>query len=112
MIHGNTFKNIPSDLTNEVFETLVQSSHCKIKRIISLGQVTPKNEYYEQNEDEFVIVLQGAATLLFLDTQKTMEMKSGDYVFIPAGVKHRVQWCDTKVQTIWLAIYISSTNVE
>jgi len=32
-------------------------------------------------------------------------MMPGSYVHIPAHCKHRVEWTDPDVETIWLAMY-------
>ena len=57
MSRGNLFNQIPTDLSEEVFETLAQSSEVKIERIISNGQASPKSGWYDQEKDEWVIVL-------------------------------------------------------
>ena len=104
---NNILENFPVDLSDEVFETLAQSQYCKIKRIVGLGHATPDGECYEQSQNEFVIVVQGAARLNFIDSGEMVDLTVGDYVSIPAGVKHRVVWSDSSEPTVWLAVYFT-----
>lgn len=53
--------------TEEWFEPLVSSEQVLIERIISTGQTTPVGEWYNQERDEWVILLQGNATLNYTD---------------------------------------------
>ena len=100
---GNIFKQIPSDLAEEVFETLVQSTDVKIERIISNGQRSPKSGWYDQDKHEWVIVLKGDAAISFKDGT-VVDLKEGDYLNIPAHKKHRVVRTSSNPETIWLAI--------
>jgi len=102
---GNVFSNIPRYIDDEVFDTILASSDCEIKRIISKGNHSPSNYWYDQNKNEWVMVLKGAAVLKFKNSKKIVEMMAGDYVHIPAHCKHRVEWTDPDVETIWLAVY-------
>jgi len=102
---GNFFSNIPCHINDEVFETIFASDGCGIKRIISKGHQSPPNYWYDQERNEWVMVLKGAAALKFKNSKKIVEMMPGDYVQIPAHCKHRVEWTDPDVETIWLAVY-------
>ncbi len=104
MSRGNLFNQIPSDLSEEVFETLAQSSEVKIERIISNGQASPKSGWYDQEKDEWVIVLKGFATISF-ENGSVVELEEGDYLNIPARMKHRVIRTSAKPGTIWLAVH-------
>jgi len=100
----NIFQNIPTQLPNEVFEEILCKDSMKIERIISKGHITPKDEWYNQDNDEWVIVLQGEAVLSFEDCDD-IRLKSGDYLNIKAHTKHRVSWTIPNEETIWLAIH-------
>lgn len=103
---GNLFANFPDKkLEDEKIEMLLEKKHLKLKRIISTGQITPENQWYDQPEDEWVLLLQGAATLLF-ENSITIPLKPGDYFFIPAHKRHRVLWTDPNQICLWLALYI------
>lgn len=95
-----------SDLfTDEIFENLLKTDRFVLKRIISSGQATPPGEWYDQDEEEWVIVLSGSAGLLFERGKKLYTMHPGDYIHIPAHKRHRVEWTDAKQKTIWLALH-------
>lgn len=87
----------------EVFETLVEGS-AKIERIISHGQITPENKWYDQEIDEWVILLQGQATILIEDIGE-IYLSAGSYLLIPAHQKHRVTFTSESPSCIWLAVH-------
>ena len=97
----NLFRNIPADLPEELFETLAQGGSTSIKRIVSKGHTT---DWYDQQENEFVVVLKGAARLEFEEGQ-FREMGPGDCMLIPARARHRVAWTEADTETIWLAVH-------
>lgn len=103
----NILSGLPSSLTGEVIETIVASPALCIERITSRGQVTPEDECYNQERDEWVLVLAGRADLLFVDVQETRRLVAGDYTLIPAGCRHRVSWSDPAVETVWLAVHFN-----
>jgi cupin 2 domain-containing protein len=104
MSPANILHPLPPDLTEEVFETLAQSASVKIERIVSNGQASPESGWYDQDDDEWVIVLQGAATILF-DDGTEIALSKGDYLNIPAHERHRVTRTSTDPKTIWLAVH-------
>jgi cupin 2 domain-containing protein len=103
--------NLPSSLPNEeLFEPLVSANNILIERIISTGQTTPTGEWYDQDQDEWVILLQGEASLAYADGS-TIKLTPGDYVFIPAHQKHRVEYTTTEPPCIWLAVHANLEKV-
>ena len=106
----NLFEQIPSRLTEEEVRTLVTGGSVTVERIVSTGQATPAGEWYDQNRDEFVVVLEGSAALLFEGEKAPRTMRRGDWVCIPAHVRHRVEWSDGGQPTIWLAVRYKSTD--
>ncbi|MDX2244117.1 MAG: cupin domain-containing protein [Leptolyngbyaceae cyanobacterium bins.302] len=76
----------------------------KIERIVSRGHTSPETGWYDQEQNEWVIVLQGEAVLSF-EHEEPLCLKVGDYINIPAHSKHRVDWTDPNQETIWLAIH-------
>jgi cupin 2 domain-containing protein len=99
----NLFRNIPQHLPRELIEPLVVAEKVRIERILSHGQASPADFWYDQEEAEWVLLLQGAARLAFRD--RTVDLKPGDYVHIPAHQPHRVDWTTPDATTIWLAIF-------
>jgi cupin 2 domain-containing protein len=101
---NNIFDDIPEDLHSEVFESLVDSDNVRIERIISKGHTSPDTGWYDQDNNEWVIVLKGAAILTFADAS-TVKLMVGDHINISAHEKHRVSWTIPDTETIWLAIH-------
>jgi cupin 2 domain-containing protein len=102
-LFGNIFEKLPVT-EQESFETLFSKAGVKIERIVSRGQRSAEDFWYEQVRDEWVIVLKGAATLSW-EGEADTQMGVGDYVFIPALRRHRVAWTDPQAETIWLAVH-------
>lgn len=100
----NIFENLPSDLYSEKFVDLVKSKNVRIERIISFGQTSPESGWYDQNESEWVIVLEGFGTIQFEDGSE-ITLKKGDFINIPAHKKHKVSKTDKNNVTIWLAVF-------
>ncbi len=99
----NLFANIPSNLPQELIETILSKPNVRIERIVSHGQSSLEGFWYDQDQNEFVVIIQGAARLRFEDSE--FEMKPGSFIDIPAHKRHRVEWTDSQQQTIWLAIH-------
>ena len=100
----NIFDSIPDNLDEEVFDLLIQNRNIMIERIISKGQSSPKSGWYNQNKDEWVIVLRGEALISF-ENDDDVNLKAGDHIHIPAFTKHKVKWTDSGTETIWLAVF-------
>jgi len=99
----NLFSNFPASLPEELSETLIQAKHVRIERIVSHGHASPADFRYDQEENEFVLLVQGAARLQFED--EVVEMKPGDWINIPAHRRHRVEWTTHDAKTGWLAVF-------
>ena len=106
----NIFDLPPSLPDKELFESLVSNDKISIERIISTGQTTPPGEWYDQDRDEWVILLQGAASLTF-DAGRQIKLVAGDYVFIPAHQKHRVEYTSSNPPCIWLAVHGNMSKI-
>ncbi len=100
---ANIFESIPANLEAEVFEDIIKSSSIRVERIISKGQSTPADSWYDQEEHEWVMVIEGRAVLEFENGLITLN--KGDYINIPAHCKHKVHWTDPDHITLWLAIF-------
>lgn len=100
---SNLFANIPSNLPQELLETILSRPNLRIERIVSQGQSSPDGFWYDQEQAEFVVLLQGAARLRF--EEGDVEMTPGSYLDFPAHKRHRVEWTSPNEQTIWLALH-------
>ena len=93
--------------TEEVTDTLLRRGGVRIERILSTGQTSPADFWYDQAEDEWVSVVQGSATLQWDDGAIT-ELAAGDWILIPAHKKHRVERTSTATPCIWLVVFLPS----
>lgn len=101
----NNIFNLPPSLPDrEIFESIVANDNILIERIISTGQTTPLGEWYDLDNNEWVILLQGEAVLSYEDGSR-IELKAGDYLLIPAHQKHRVEYTSSEPPCIWLAVH-------
>jgi cupin 2 domain-containing protein len=99
----NIFAGIPNGVGQEQFLTLFENEAVKIERIVSQPHKSPPGFWYDQPQDEWVIVLRGHAVLEF-EGGELIEMKQGDHLAIARHLKHRVS--QTGPETIWLAVHI------
>ena len=106
-MHHNLLHPLPSARTAEVFETILSIPHGRLERIVSHGQASPPGFWYDQPEQEWVFLLQGAARLGWEHGPPT-ELSPGDCVLIPAGTKHRVEWTTPDEPTVWLALFFKA----
>lgn len=90
----------------EKVETLYQRPGLRIERIVSTGQVSPDGHWYDQDSDEWVLVVKGSARLRIEGEAQDRELGEGDYVFLPAHCRHRVAWTRSEPPTVWLAIHL------
>ena|SRR5689334_1241866 len=105
--HGNLFDALPPALAEEAFDELVATPGLRIERIVSTGQATPAGEWLEQDRAEWAMVLEGAAALSFEGDPAVRRLGRGDWVEIPARLRHRVEWTDPGRPTVWLAVHYS-----
>jgi cupin 2 domain-containing protein len=99
----NLFANLPELPGSEQLMSLFENPSIKIQRIVSQTYSSPPGFWYDQEEDEWVIVMRGEAILEF-EAGELVGMKEGDYVTIPRHVRHRIR--QTYPKTIWLAVHI------
>ena len=102
---GNIFANVPEGLLEEQLTELLSAPGLRIERIVSTGQASPPDFWYDQDGAEWVLVLSGSAGLLFEGEDEPRVLRRGDYVLIPPRARHRVAWTDPKQPTIWLAVH-------
>ncbi len=100
VLAGNLGEGLKADSDEEIFETIARISGARIERITSFGQASPEGFFYNQDFDEWVCVIRGRASIRIED--EVRELDVGDWVFLPKGLKHRVE--ETAHPTVWLAI--------
>jgi cupin 2 domain-containing protein len=101
---GNIFQSIPNNVDSEIFDVIIKSDSIRVERILSKGQSSPESGWHDQEENEWVIVLQGSGTIVF-ENENELTLEKGDFINIPSRQKHKVIWTEPDVVTIWLAIF-------
>ncbi|MCK5082790.1 MAG: cupin domain-containing protein [Candidatus Omnitrophica bacterium] len=104
----NIYDQIPEELREEVFEEITRGDSFRLERIVSKGHSTPEGKWYDQDEDEWVILLKGNAGILIEGEAEAVTLNPGDHYQIPAHSKHRVEWTDSKTETVWVALHYKS----
>ena len=109
----NLFAQLPrSTVENgenaEQFADLLQRPGLRIERIVSTGQCSPPDFWYDQAEGEWVLVLRGAARLRFADEPEARRLGPGDFVDIAPHRRHRVEWTTPDEATVWLAVFYAA----
>jgi cupin 2 domain-containing protein len=102
---SNLFSPIPGEIPQEISEVLLKTPEFQLERIISTGQTTPPGQWYDQETHEWVVLLSGAAALLFAGEDQVRILHPGDYLLIPAHCRHRVEWTEPGQKTVWLALH-------
>jgi cupin 2 domain-containing protein len=100
----NIFKTQSTPQDSELFDILHQNKQVRIERILSKGHITESGKWYNQDTDEWVILLQGEAEIEYENNDK-IRLFAGDYVFIPANKKHRVIYTSSEPMCIWIAVH-------
>ncbi len=99
----NVFEELPVNKNEELFFEIFKNEKIKIEKIVSNGQTSPDNFWYEQKENEFVLLLEGFTIVEFEDFE--MELKKGDCLNIKAMEKHRVKFTSLDEPTVWFAVF-------
>jgi cupin 2 domain-containing protein len=103
----NLFEDIPGELPEELIAVLAENERVRIERIVSDGQSSPDGFWYDQEQEEWVLLISGSATLSIEKESgvEAVELSPGDHLLIPAHQRHRVESTSQTEKTIWLAVY-------
>jgi cupin 2 domain-containing protein len=99
--------DLPAGSGREVFDTLLQTEDLKLERIISTGQMSPPGQWYDQERDEWVLLVSGSAGLRIEGEPGARVLSPGDHLLIPAHCRHRVEWTSSDEPAVWLALHFS-----
>ncbi len=75
---NNILKNIPKNLPDELVDILAEGKKFRLERVVSKGHTSPKGFWYDQVENEFILLLKGEAEVLFKDDAKPIRLSEGD----------------------------------
>jgi cupin 2 domain-containing protein len=110
---GSLLDGLPARaLDAEQVTPLVERPGWRIERIVSTGQVTPQGEWFDQDSDEWVLLVAGAARLYIEGEPEERTLAPGDFVLLPARCRHRVTWTDTASPTVWLAVHFPPVSAR
>ena len=109
-MHDNLFSNTPVHADGSEFvQTLLAQAGARVERIVSHGQSSPPGFWYDQEQVEWVAVLQGEALLRFEDEPEPRRLVAGDWITIAAHRRHRVDWTMPDSPTVWVAVYLTQS---
>jgi cupin 2 domain-containing protein len=109
-ITGNLFAGPTERTPDELVQPLWQAGGVRVERIVSHGHATPPGRWDDQDADEWVVLLSGAARLRIDGRDELLEMRPGDYVLLPAHLRHRVEWTDPECDSVWLAVHAGGAS--
>ncbi len=92
------------DKTKEYYETLVEKPGFRVEKIMSAGHTSPADGWYDQNENETVVLLKGNAIIEF-DNERRVEMNEGDMLTIYAHERHKVAFTSVEPPCTWVAVF-------
>lgn len=102
---GSLLRDLPDAFDDEVFDTLLEGGAFRLLRIVSNGQATPPGQWLDQDDDEWVLLVSGAAVLSIEGEEHTHALTPGGWMRLPAHCRHRVEWTDPDQPTVWLALH-------
>jgi cupin 2 domain-containing protein len=97
---NNLFADIPREMPEEIFGEILRTDAFRIERIVSRGQASPPGFWYDQERDEWVLLVKGSASLRF-DDGREVALAPGDHLLIPRRVRHRVERTDPDGETVF-----------
>lgn len=100
----NLFEKLPSPGFQEEQVTLLhEDKNCRVERILSCGQSSPEGFWYDQEENEWLTLVQGEAVLTV--EQREVRLQAGDTLFLPKHQKHRVESTSKNPICIWICVF-------
>lgn len=105
----NLLTKLPPARRAEAFTELLARPGIRVERIVSRGQSTPDDAPMVQDEDEWVLLLEGAAGLRIEDSSE-VTLQAGDHVWIARGQRHWVTWTAKDRPTVWLAAHLDAKD--
>lgn len=106
---GNLFADIPDELGEELIEVLAESAGVRVERIVSRGHRSPDIFWFDQDQDELVLLVEGSAELEIDGEPSPRKLERGDWLVLPAGRRHRVNKTAADRDTVWLAVFMPPT---
>lgn len=103
---GSNLLGLPCPPPGEEHTTVLACGEgWRLERIHSCQASSPPGFWYDQDDHEWVTLLQGTARLRFADEPRERELCRGDSLLISAGRRHRVESTDPAPGAVWLALF-------
>lgn len=99
----NLFDDTLKENNIELSQIIFENEKIMVEKIISQGEISKTDEWFDQSQDEFVILVDGYAEITYSNLTTT-KLSKGDNLFIPKNVKHRVSY--TSENCVWVCIFI------
>ncbi len=107
----NLFAYLGDAIEEEKNDILYCNDAVRVERIVSNGQISPAGFWYDQGEDEWVAVLQGEGHIQYENGEVTV-LRTGDWILLPAGMRHRVSYTSQVPPCIWLCVFSGKEQVN
>lgn len=107
---GNIFSSPCPAPGQESTSLLFEQPGLRLERIHSCQYSSPKDFWYDQNETEWVVLLQGNAVLKFEDEHQPRQLGPGESLLIGAHRRHRIVATDPAPGCVWLALFWSAAD--
>lgn len=100
---ASLFDGIDQPIAEESVWVLLEQAGLRIERIVSYGHASPPGFWYDQEQNEWVLLLKGAARLRV--EERVVDLQPGNCLNLPAHARHRVEWTAPGEPTLWLCVY-------
>jgi len=108
---SNLLSGLPSEAQpEELLSTLLEKPGVRIERIVSTGQSSPPDYWYDQAATEWILLVTGRAGIRFAGEARIRELVAGDWLCIPPHCRHQVAWTAQDIATVWLAIHVDEPH--
>lgn len=89
----------------ESTRVLVTDAMWRLLLIASNAYRSPRGEWMDQSDYEWVLVLRGSACVALQNPDRIVDLSPGDHLLIPPHQRHRVERTDPNPGTLWLALH-------
>lgn len=87
--------------SEEIVTELLRREGVRLERIVSTGQTT---DWYDQEEGEYVILLDGIAEITLADGS-LLRLTAGETLLLPPHLRHRVSYTSIDPACVWLCVF-------
>ena len=105
MSSDNLFRMECPEPGAEIKRRLATGDGWSLMLISSNAYASPEGEWFDQVENEWVLVLRGSARLRLSAPDRFLDLSAGDHLMIPPHQRHRLVRTDSDPGTLWLALH-------